>query len=386
VTKRYRQFTSTEIDEIWRQRGDGRTYDQIGAALEARPSAVANVVVRAGGLRPRRPTPSSERFLSLGEREEISRGLAAGQSCRAIARRLDRRPSTITREVARNGGPNKYRAAEAERACRRRRRRPKARKLARNPKLAGLVEDKLSEKWAPEQISRWLADEYPDDPELRVSHETIYLSLFVQGKGSLRKELHRYLRSGRAIRRPKRPSNHKGKSPIPDKVMISERPAEVADRAVPGHWEGDLLLGQKSQAIATLVERKTRYVMLAHLPRGYSAPEVRDALTELVVRLPEELRRSLTWDQGGEMAHHVAFSVATGVPVYFCEPASPWQRGTNENTNGLLRQYFPKGVDFKKFTQADLDAAARQLNGRPRKTLGWKNPAEAFAEAVAAIP
>ena len=379
-------FTRAEVDEIWRRRRAGEDADTIGQALGRRAASVRQVLGRSGGVPPRIPKEISSRFLSVTEREEISRGLAAGRSCRHIARMLGRSPSTIAREVQSNGGPRWYRAEAAHSEAHRRRQRPKLRKFAMNLRLRRLVEAKLAERWSPEQISRWLAEEYPDRPELRVSHETIYLSLFVQGRGSLRKELHSCLRSGRATRRAPVPHPLKGKSSIPDMVMISERPAEADDRAVPGHWEGDLLLGKKGQGIATLVERSTRYVMLAHLPNGYSAPEVRRVLTKLVVRLPQELRRSLTWDQGGEMAHHVAFTVATGLPVYFCDPRSPWQRGSNENTNGLLRQYFPKGVDFRPFTQKDLDAVARQLNGRPRKTLGWKNPAEAFAAAVATTP
>jgi IS30 family transposase len=376
-------FTPAEVDEIWQRRRAGEDSDTIGRALGRRTNSVRQVLGRTGGVLPRVPKEISARFLSAPEREEISRGLAAGRSCRHIARRLGRSPSTIAREVQSNGGPQHYRAEAAHAEAHRRRRRPKLRKMAVCVELRGLVEAKLAECWSPEQISRWLAEEYPDRAELQVSHETIYVCLFVQGRGSLRKELHSCLRSGRAMRRPPGPHPLKGWSSIPDKVMISERPAEAKDRAVPGHWEGDLLLGKKGQGIATLVERTTRYVMLALLPNGYSAPEVRRVLTEHVVRLPVELRRSLTWDQGGEMAHHVAFTVATGLPVYFCDPRSPWQRGTNENTNGLLRQYFPKGVDFRRFTQDDLDAVARQLNGRPRKTLSWKNPAEAFAAAVA---
>lgn len=379
-------LSSQKIEEIWRRRRAGENHHEIARVLGLRPHTVYQVFERSGGVAPPAPRECTARLLTSSEREEISRGLAAGDSCRHIARRLARSPSTIAREVQRNGGPIHYRAETAHAAAHRRRRRPKERKLAANAELRALVEEKLAERWAPQQISGWLAQEYPDRPELRVSHESIYLSLFVQGKGSLRKELHHCLRSGRAIRRPIGPHPRRGRVTIPDMVMISERPAEAEDRAVPGHWEGDMLLGKKGTGIATLVERSTRYVMLAHLPNGYSAPEVRRALTELVVRLPQELRRSLAWDQGGEMAHHVAFSVATGVPVYFCDPRSPWQRGTNENTNGLLRQYFPKGVDMGRFDQAHLDAVARQLNGRPRKTLGWKSPAQAFAAAVATTP
>ena len=318
--------------------------------------------------------------LSLSEREEISRGLAAGESLRGIARRLGRAASTVSREVAANGGRMKYRAGVAHRASRHRARRPKPAKLATHQRLRTVVEEKL-EGWSPRQISRWLCEAYPSDEEMRVSHETIYQSLFIQGKGALRKELWRCLRTGRATRRPQgRPKSTKGQ--IRDMVMISERPAEVEDRAVPGHWEGDLLMGKRQTAIGTLVERWSRYVMLFALPDGNSAEAVRVALSATVQRLPEHLWESLTWDQGKEMAHHVQFTVDTGVQVYFCDPNSPWQRGTNENTNGLLRQYFPKGTDMSQLTQHDLDQAAYSLNTRPRQTLNWMTLSDELAETV----
>jgi IS30 family transposase len=320
----------------------------------------------------------------LRDREEISRGLAAGESLRRIAAGLGRAPSTICREVAANGGRRAYRAVLADRQARRRARRPKRAKLAMSPRLRRVVEAKLELLWSPQQISAWLALEWPDDAEMRVSHETIYLSLFVQGRGALRRELHNCLRSGRALRRPKaRTKGGFGQGQIVGKVMISERPAEVADRAVPGHWEGDLLMGRRMTAIATLVERHSRYVMLLRLPAGSTAESVRTAIAKRIVTLPTQLRRSLTWDQGKEMAEHARFTVDTGVHVYFCEPKSPWQRGSNENTNGLLRQYLPRTTDMSTLAQQQLDRIARSLNGRPRQTLGWLTPSQAFANAVA---
>jgi IS30 family transposase len=322
--------------------------------------------------------------LSLCEREEISRGLAAGESLRRIAATLGRAPSTICREVTVNGGRRAYRALSADREARRRARRPKRAKLAVDRRLRRAVEAKLELLWSPQQISSWLAREYPDDAEMRVSHETIYLSLFVQGRGALRKELHNCLRSGRALRRPKaRTKGGFGQGQIVGKVMISVRPAEVADRAVPGHWEGDLLMGRRMTAIATLVERHSRYVMLLRLQGGNTAESVRTAIGKRIVTLPAQLRRSLTWDQGKEMAEHAQFTVDTGVHVYFCEPKSPWQRGSNENTNGLLRQYSPRTTNMSTLTQQQLDRIARSLNGRPRQTLRWLTPSEAFARAVA---
>ena len=320
--------------------------------------------------------------LSLAEREEISRGLAAGEPVREIARRLGRAPSTVCREVAANGGGGRYRACAADRRAVRLLRRPKPAKLARCPRLREAVESKLELRWSPQQIAAWLRISYPDDPEMRVSHETIYLSLFVQSKGALRKELARYLRRGRARRRPRGLSVMNGQGQLRGTVHISQRPAEASDRAVPGHWEGDLLFGTRSSTVATLVERKSRFVMLVHLPGGHTADVVADALAEAITSLPSQLRRSITWDQGKEMAEHARFSVAAGVPVYFCDPHSPWQRGSNENTNGLLRQYFPRSTDFRALTQRDLDAVAAELNDRPRQTLEWKSPCQALDEAL----
>ncbi len=322
--------------------------------------------------------------LSLAEREEISRGLAAGLSIRAIAAGLERSPSTVCREVNANGGRRKYRALLADKAALKRALRPKRTKIAQCRRLRSTVERKLEALWSPQQIASWLAETYPDNPEMQVSHETIYQSLFVQGRGALRKELHTCLRTGRAMRRAKAyTKGGVGQGQIRDMVMISERPAEVEDRAVPGHWEGDLIFGKKMTAIGTLVERHSRYVILLKLPNGHGAESVRKAMTKRILTLPAQLRRSVTWDQGKEMAEHVQFTVDTGVQVYFCDPKSPWQRGSNENTNGLLRQYLPKSADLSQCSQRELDAIARSLNTRPRQTLEWMTPSKAFADAVA---
>jgi IS30 family transposase len=333
--------------------------------------------------RPARREPQRPALrLSLAEREEISRGLAAGRSVRAIAGTVGRPASTVCREVAANGGRERYRACDAGRRAVRLMRRPKPAKLAVCPRLREVVEGKLELRWSPQQIAAWLVLAYPDDPEMRVSHETIYLSLFVQARGALRKELFRCLRTGRARRRPQKLTVHNGQGKIRGMVNIAERPAEATDRAVPGHWEGDIIFGTGRSTIATLVERRSRFVMLVALPRGHGAEAVTDALSQAVTTLPAQLRRSLTWDQGKEMAEHARFSVATGVPVYFCDPHSPWQRGSNENTNGLLRQYFPRSTDFKAVTQSDLDQVAAELNDRPRQTLKWKSPCQALDEAL----
>jgi IS30 family transposase len=338
------------------------------------------------------------RYLSLAEREEIAVGVGAGHSLRAIARALGRAPSTIAREVARNRsiGPGNYRAVPAQLRAEARAARPKAAKLATNARLHGYVQAALESKsrLSPEQIAGRLRLDFPDDESMRVSHETIYQSLYVQGRGALRRELTSALRTGRAIRRPRRrpdqrQSRAKGRGDwIDPPVMISERPAEVEDRAVPGHWEGDLILGGAgtASAVATLVERTTRYVLLGHLERGYRAEMVRDTLTEVITTLPQHLRRSLTWDQGTEMAQHAQLKIDTGVDVYFCDPHSPWQRGTNENTNGLLRQYLPKGTDLKIHSPEDLAEIAAALNHRPRKTLGYRTPAEALTELLTSPP
>jgi IS30 family transposase len=320
--------------------------------------------------------------LTPADREEISRGLAADWSCRAIARGLDRDHSVVSREVARNGGRRGYRAERAQVATAKRRRRPKTRKLVGHPVLAAVVTEGLARRWSPKQVVARLRVEFPHDERMRISHETIYRSLYVQGRGGLRRELTASLRSGHARRQSRyllTGRKAQGRGQIPDMVLISERPAEVEDRAVPGHWEGDLIVGARNQSqIGVLVERSTRFVVLVHLPAGRSAPVVRDAITTEIVKLPAHLRRSLTWDRGKEMAEHAAFTVATGIPVYFCDPKSPWQRGSNENTNGLLRQYYPKRADLSEVTPDHLAAVAAELNGRPRMTLDWQTPAEAL--------
>lgn len=326
------------------------------------------------------------RYLSAGEREEIAVGLAAGRSLRAIARELGRDPATVSREVRRNRSLREsgrgYRARLAQHKAEQRARRPKETKLAGQPLLRERVQTMLAERLSPEQIAGRLRREFPDDPAMQVSHETIYRALFVQGRGELRRELTRCLRTGRAVRKPRRRVDGRTRR-IPDMVMISERPAEVADRAVPGHWEGDLLIGAASgSAIGTLVERSTRFLLLLHLPHNHGAEAVRDAIVAQAQTLPAALRRSLTWDQGIEMRRHAEITVAADLPVYFCDPASPWQRGTNENTNGLLRQYFPKGTNLSQHTADDLAAVADQLNRRPRKTLGYATPAETLNELL----
>jgi IS30 family transposase len=375
------RLSEREKEEIARLAAAGLPSRLIGAQIGRHHRTVWGHIARLRRPVVGEPVRSALR-LSLAEREEISRGLAGGESLRAIARRLDRPPSTISREVATNGGRRRYRACRADKAAVQRARRPKRSKLASCDRLRAVVEAKLKLRWSPAQISGWLVEEFADDPEMRVSHETIYLSLFVQSRGALRKELTRYLRSGHTTRRPRGHTVMNGQGQLRATLNIRERPAEADDRAVPGHWEGDLLMGKRMHAMATLVERKTRFVMLIALPNGHAADVVADALAAKIAELPDQLRRSLTWDQGKEMAAHAQFSVKTGVPVYFCDPRSPWQRGSNENTNGLLRQYFPKRTEIAHFTQADLDDVAAELNGRPRQTLGWRSPSQALDEAL----
>ena len=323
--------------------------------------------------------------LCLEEREQISRGLAAGHGLAEIGRQLGKPTRTVSREVRRNGGAWRYRAASAHRAARRRARRPKVRKLVTDHKLARWVGYKLKRRWSPQQIAAYLRQRYAE-PHKRVSHETIYQGLYLQGRGGLRAELRKALRTGRAQRRP-RDRERKMPTRIADMVLISERPAEIEDRAVPGHWEGDLIIGKDSKSqVGTLVERSTRFVMLVRLPHDRSAHTVRKAISRKMTHLPQALKRSLTWDQGCEMAEHIRFTVATGVPVYFCDPRSPWQRGTNENTNGLVRQYLPKGTDLSTVSNYQLNRIAHELNTRPRQTLGWMTPAQKFAQLVASAP
>jgi len=377
------RFTEADRATIWEMREAGVPVKRIAKHLGRQNSSRRKFIAGSGGRRPHE-RGRAELRLSLEEREEISRGLAAGLSIRVISTGLGRAPSTVCREVNANGGRQHYRALLADRGAQRRALRPRRAKLSRCRRLRSTVERKLEARWSPEQISAWLALSYPNDPEMRVSHETIYQSLFVQGRGALRKELHTCLRSGRAMRRAKAyTKGGVGQGQLRNMVMISERPAEVADRAVPGHWEGDLIFGKKMTAIGTLVERHSRYVILLKLPHGNTAESVRTALAKRIVTLPAQLRRSITWDQGKEMAEHVQFAIDTGVQIYFCDPKSPWQRGSNENTNGLLRQYLPKSADLSWCTQRELDAIARSLNNRPRQTLGWMTPSQAFAKAVA---
>jgi IS30 family transposase len=377
------RFSEADRATIWDMREAGVPVKRIAKHLGRQNSSLRKFIADAGGKRPS-ARERCELRLSLAEREEISRGLAGELSIRAIAEGLGRSPSTVCREVNANGGRRKYRALAADRGAQRRALRPKRAKLAQCRRLRGVVERKLEAKWSPQQISAWLALEYPDRPEMQVSHETIYQSLFVQSRGALRKELHSCLRSGRAMRRAKAYTKGKvGQGQLRNMVMISERPAEVKDRAVPGHWEGDLIFVKKMTSIGTLVERHSRYVILLKLPNGHGAESVRKAMAKRILTLPAQLRRSITWDQGKEMAEHTQFTVETGVQIYFCDPKSPWQRGSNENTNGLLRQYLPKSSDLSACTQRELDAVARSLNTRPRQTLGWMTPSQAFAEAVA---
>ena len=370
---------------FWEGIRSGLGVQEAGAAAGAGPVKAFAWFKQAGGVKGNGPRPGSGRYLSVAEREEIAVALAAGDSQAAIAERLGRSPSTISREVRRNSrGRKVYRALAAQGQAQHRAARPKTAKLAGNAELRGLVQARLKQKWSPEQISRWLRRQFPDRPEMQVCHETIYQSLYVQGRGALRRELSSCLRTGRALRKPRRRDGER-RGRIPGMVMISERPAEAADRAVPGHWEGDLILGAGNKsAIGTLVERSTRFVLLLHLPQGHGADQVAAAMTQAMAAMPAQLRRSLTWDQGSEMASHARIAAATDLEIYFCDPHSPWQRGSNENTNGLLRQYFPKGTGLSVHTREDLEAVAAELNARPRRTLGWKTPAQALDEVLAA--
>ena len=375
-------YTDAQKALMWERWKQGWTLHQIGQLFNRAHTSVQGILSRTGGFRP--PQRSRPKIaLTLAEREEISRAVAEGQSVRSIAARLDRAPSTVSREIKRNGGRANYRAAEADDAAWNRALRPKACKLREDRALARTVADKLRLLWSPEQIAGWLKHTYPRESH-RVSHETIYRSLFIQARGALRKELLQHLRRTRGMRRSRhytqKTTDTHGR--IIDAVSISERPAAVEDRAVPGHWEGDLLFGDRSSQIATLVERQTRYVMLVKVASNDTATVV-NALIKNARKLPQELYKSLTWDRGHEMAGHKRFTLATDIQVYFCDPHSPWQRGSNENTNGLLRQYLPKGIDISSYSQAKLNAVARQLNERPRKTLGYQTPAEMFSQSVA---
>lgn len=375
-------FTDAQKHEIWDRWQRGESMSSIGRGFDRDSSSIYPLLSRTGGIRP--PERRRSRLaLTLAEREEISRGLTAGASMRSIARGLRRSPSTISREVGRNGGSGRYRAAISDGAALDRSRRPQLCKLARNRSLCQTVAGKLQSHWSPQQIAGWLKREYPGEGHNQVSHETIYKSLYVQARGVLKKELLAHLRAKRTIRRSRHASlKRDGLGQIKDAVSISERPASVEDRAVPGHWEGDLIAGSNGSYIATLVERHTRYVMLAKVANKDTSSVV-SALIKQSRKLPSELYKSLTWDRGKELADHKRFKLATNADVYFCDPHSPWQRGSNENTNRLLRQYFPKGTDLSVHSQAKLNAVARQLNERPRKTLSYETPAERFGACVA---
>jgi IS30 family transposase len=382
---RYRRgFSAAEKTEMWDRWQRGESLKAIGRAFGKPSSSIYFQVSPHGGIRPA-PRRRSRLALTLSERETISRGLAAHQSTRSMARLLGRSPSTVSREVRRNGGRDRYRAALADDQAWVRARRPKYCKLATSPRLRQAVAKKLRLNWSPEQIAGWLKRSHPGEEAYQVSHETIYRSLYVQARGVLKKELLRHLRSKRTMRRS-RHATGKGddRGQIKDMISISERPASVEDRAVPGHWEGDLLSGPGNSYIVTLVERHSRYVMLAKVPNKETRTVV-SALIKQARKLPTELYKSLTWDRGKELAEHRRFSLATDIDVYFCDPRSPWQRGSNENTNGLLRQYFPKGTDLSVHSQAHLNKVARQLNERPRKTLEFETPAERFNACVASI-
>ena len=378
----WRRITPEKRREAIRLAAQGRSLREIADQLELGERAIRIHLRPLGGVYRQEMWQPSARRLSLDERVEIRIGLERGESIRSIARRLDRAPSTVSREIANNGSSSNYGPMAAHRRAERKARRPKPRKLEAHPELRQRVIADLKNLWSPDQISIRLRKEFGDDDSMQISHEAIYRSLYVQGRGELRRELAACLRSGRATRKQQGRLEKRGK--IPDMVMISERPAEVSDRAVPGHWEGDLLMGKEGKsAIGTLVERTTRFVVLFPLPDGRTAAHVREAMAEKIQSLPEALRRSITWDQGREMVEHLRFKIDTGIDVYFCDPHSPWQRGSNENTNGLLRQYFPKGTDLSKFTAEQIEAAADSLNGRPRRTLDASTPAEKLAELVA---
>ena len=370
---------------IWRRWKLGQRMREIARAVDRDHGVIRSMLLLRGGIAPR-VRRRARVALTLAEREDISRGIASGGSVRSIARHLGRAASTVSREVARHGGRSRYRASKADDVAWDAALRPKPCLLALNRRLCGVVAGKLALDWSPEQVSGWLRTEFPGDESMRVCHETIYRSLFIQARGALKKELIGHLRSKRSMRRSKHAGMHgelRGK--IPDAISIRERPAEVEDRAVPGHWEGDLISGSKNSHIATLVERQSRFVALVKVPNKETATVV-GALIRQVRRLPVSLRRSLTWDRGNEMSRHKLFTVATNVKVYFCDPHSPWQRGSNENTNGLLRQYFPKGTDLSCHSQSDLDKVALRLNQRPRQTLGFQTPAAKLRASVASIP
>nr|WP_186116020.1 IS30 family transposase [Burkholderia gladioli] len=368
--------------EVWRRWRAGESFLGIGKALDKPAGSIYGVIRLCGGYTPT-ARKRSLRALTLSEREDISRGVSAGLSIRAIARQLNRAPSTISREIARNGGTDHYRALEADERALQAALRPKCCLLEQNRRLRYAVERKLCREWSPEQVSGWLKNRYPDDEAMRVSHETIYRSLFVQTRGVLKKELQYHLRTQRKMRHSRSSSTKGARNKIADAVSIHERPTEAADRAVPGHWEGDLVSGANNTHVATLVERRSRFTIIVKV-KGKDTVSVVAGLKREVKRLPQHLRKSLTWDRGMELASHKDFTIATDVKVYFCDPRSPWQRGTNENTNRLLRQYLPHGTQLDQYSQAELNKIAARLNERPRKTLGFMSPADKLCEAVAA--
>lgn len=374
-------FSKEDRRELWSRWKSGESISDIARALSREPGTVHSFLSARGGIAPAERQRGA-RALSTSEREEVSRGLSAGLSIRAIARRLERSPSTVSREVNRNNGRRHYRAIKADERAWSRARRPKLCKLALHPRLNHLVATKLALDWSPEQVAGWLKNTFPERLDMNVSHETIYRTLFVQTRGTLRRELLAHLRSGRMMRRSRAASTGgQARGSIKDAVSIHKRPPEAEDRAVPGHWEGDMISGSGNTHIATLVERRSRFTLLVKL-RGKDAPTVGRAVARKIRQLPRELRRTLTWDRGPEMAQHKAITVATNVRVFFCDPKSPWQRGTNENTNRLLRQYFPKGTPLDGFSQAELNAIARRLNQRPRRTLSFASPAQSFARVL----
>jgi len=375
-------YTDTQKALMWDRWSKGESLQQIAQLFDRNHSSIQRILALTGGIRPPQRT-RSKLALTLADREEISRGLATGQSIRSIARRLGRHPSTISREIQRNGGSKCYRSSHADQATWDRANRPKTCKLVENKALAHLVASKLQLQWSPQQIAGWLKQNYLGDENYQVSHETIYRSLFIQARGALKKELVQHLRRTRIMRRSRHHTQkNESHGRILETVSIRERPVEIEDRAVPGHWEGDLLFGNASSQIATLVERQTRYLMLVKVA-GKDTETVVNALIKHAHKLPKELYQSLTWDRGKEMASHKRFTLATDVKVYFCDPRHPWQRGSNENTNGLLRQYFPKGMGLANYSQAQLNAVARKLNERPKKTLNYETQAERFAQSVA---
>lgn len=374
-------LTPEKKKELWRRWKNGESLSDIGRAIECHAGSVHCVLSAHGGIAPTQRR-RSKWSLTHSEREDISRGLACGLSLRNISDRLDRAPSTISREIERNGGAHAYRAEKADHSAWERSRRPKKCALALNFRLRKIVAKKLQLDWAPQQIAGWLKLQFPDEPALHISHETIYKTLFVQARGALKRELISHLRSRRTMRRGKTATTAgQTRGQIIDAVSIRERPAEIEDRAIPGHWEGDLVSGARNTHIATLVERSSRYTLLVKLA-GKDTKSVVSALTKAVKKLPQSLKKTLTWDRGLELASHKKFSVATNIQVFFCDPQSPWQRGTNENTNGLLRQYFPDGTDLSQFSQRDLNAVAARLNQRPRKTLNYRTPAATLQELL----